>query len=590
MLHPLLLMIFGSKNILQSQQVDIPSALIEEIRFNSKGNSLASNQIRPTSKLHKKEVKFASRIPGSASDHNRFISKRNRSPRNETRFATRVINGIASNQRRLLCTKPGTAGRIVPIPEKPRNSPRPGWVAEVRPPSPPSPSKDYEEKAGLDPVPQDAPARLLVILDLNGTLLFRPNKTNPRRIIVRPGVPAFLDYLFRNHVVMVYSSARPENCAAMLDQIFRPDQKTVVAAVWARDKLGLTTAQYNVKVQVYKKLEPVWRDKNIQKRAGPSRVWDQTNTVLVDDTKLKALAQPHNLLQIPEFMSKEPKTIQARLDWWRNEELMVQSVQQKLEELKFQTDVSRLIRQWQTGARPAPGVVDETVDQKALQNLDGREASLTPAPSVSDRQVSVNPQQLDTPCASPLPNDQKDLPQYKPVGVEDDGVSSGDEGGMTLDDLEQDINRNLSISQNPAKQKLSQPRQTAGAASAAGYAATTDETQRRSESLAFQDVQTDPSRTIGDGSQSEPGIQSVAEEIPSCEEERPEGTNRKRADQKHPEPCSAGQTGTEGCEVGTLPRNQRRTAAPLVMMPSTMKEEISPGLKGAPMTPESLGP
>ena len=376
----------------------------------------------------------------------------------------------------------GFANRVVPKNDSTRSSPARDWIVDVKPPVAPTPTAQYKINANLDPALRDVPARLLVVLDLNGTLLVRPNRNRPKHIIVRPGVPAFLDYLFRNHVVMVYSSAKPENCTAMIQQFFRPDQRSVLAAMWARDKLGLTPTQYSSKVQVYKKLEPIWLDKDIQKRAGPGRVWDQRNTVLVDDSKLKALAQPHNLLQIPEFVKSEPKTVQARLDWWREEEAIVQSVQQKLEELKFQFDVSRLIRQWQAGTRQAPGVVDETVDHKALQKAEGRAPSPTPTPSISDREASTDPQQMETPGASPVPVHEEDLPQYKPMKVEDDDVSFVDDEGVTLDDLEKDINRNLSLNQHP---------QIDGAASAAGSAATTE---RRSESIASRDVSTDPSR------------------------------------------------------------------------------------------------
>lgn len=35
-------------------------------------------------------------------------------------------------------------------------------------------------------------------------------------------------------------------------------------------------------------------------------MWDQSNTVLIDDNALKASAQPHNLVQIPEFTKDIP--------------------------------------------------------------------------------------------------------------------------------------------------------------------------------------------------------------------------------------------------------------------------------------------
>ncbi|KIW71591.1 hypothetical protein, variant 1 [Phialophora macrospora] len=365
-----------------------------------------------------------------------------------------------------------------------RTSPQPsrGRVDEA-----PRPTREYKRKAALESETRNRPQKLLVILDLNGTLLVRPNKSRPKNIIVRPGIPTLLDYLFRNHVVMVYTSAKPQNCAAMIEKFFRPDQRAALAAVWARDRLGLTPEQYDNKVQVYKKLEPIWQDSAIQMKAEPGKRWDQSNTVLVDDSQIKALAQPHNLLQIPEFLNNEPKLgLQAKLDWRLDEEAIVQSVQQKLEELTWQVDVSRLIREWQTGKRHAPGVVDETVDQKALQNVEDRAPSSTPDPSIGERESSYQPQQLRTPRESAIPVSEIDQPQYKPVEVEsDDGVSCDDEGGTTLDDLQAQINGSLSLNQSlPTQKQNPNPNQlTAGAATDAGAVATIDGPQpsRRSE-------------------------------------------------------------------------------------------------------------
>ena len=366
------------------------------------------------------------------------------------------------------------------IPPAQRVSPAPNWNREVPGPAAPTPTKDYKRDADFEPVIRSKPQKLLVVLDLNGTLLVRPNKRKPQNIIVRPGVPALLDYLFRNHVVMIYSSTKPQNCAAIIEKFFLPDQRALLAAVWARDRLGLTQVQYDSKVQVYKKLEPIWQDQRIQSRAEPGRSWDHSNTVLVDDSQLKALAQPHNLLQIPEFLNNEPKDgIQAKLDWRRGEEAIVQSVQQKLEELKWQVSVSRLIREWQTGKRQAPGVVDESVDQNALQHGEGRAPSPSPAPSISDRESSYEPRQLQTPRDSPMSIVEEDIPQYEPVETKsDDGVSSGDEGGATLTGLESQINRNLSLHRISPDRNLDQTRQTAGAAMGVGAVATTNVTRQ----------------------------------------------------------------------------------------------------------------
>lgn len=167
------------------------------------------------------------------------------------------------------------------------------------------------------------------------------------------------------------------------------EQYDRLASIWARDKLDLTPAQYKDKVQVYKKLDKIWNTPEIQASffpAGRGR-WDQTNTILVDDSHLKALQEPHNLLQIPEFKIFDPKTARLKkkaLD--KREEQICQSLVMKLEVLMWQNDVSRLIWRWQTGQVDIPRAkgsnvfVDEKVDQREQARKDLEAAINMPTP------------------------------------------------------------------------------------------------------------------------------------------------------------------------------------------------------------------
>ena len=78
-------------------------------------------------------------------------------------------------------------------------------------------------------------------------------------------------------------------------------------------------------VQCYKNLERVWASK-----AGGNG-FDQRNTVLIDDSALKASAQPHNLLEIPEFTGQI------------TQQDVLGEVAGYLELLKVQEDVSKFI-------------------------------------------------------------------------------------------------------------------------------------------------------------------------------------------------------------------------------------------------------
>lgn len=244
--------------------------------------------------------------------------------------------------------------------------------------APPAPTATdlYLAQARLPLVRSATPKKLLVVLDLNGTLLVRPDRKDSRNLLIRPGVPELLDYLFDNHVVMVYSSARPENVQAMVSIVFRQEHTRNLKAMWGRDKLELTPAQYNDKVQVYKKLEKVWADEQIQASCVGGQRWSQANTILVDDNHLKASSQPHNLIQVAEFTKLGTLTKAQR----RKERGIVASIQAKLEELKWSHDVSRHILRWQTGAlepphsgqsSPLPTGADGPPGAQAWSNVDG---------------------------------------------------------------------------------------------------------------------------------------------------------------------------------------------------------------------------
>ncbi|KAK5098733.1 hypothetical protein LTS08_006111 [Lithohypha guttulata] len=249
--------------------------------------------------------------------------------------------------------------------------------SRTKSPEPPTTDPAYIAKASKEPILVDEPRKLLVVLDLNGTLLYRNRRAVGQKCYMRPGVAPFIDYLFDNHVVMIYTSAKPDSAASMVSQFLHPTYRNKLAALWARDKLDLTTSQYNNKVQVYKKLGKVWNDISIQTTAGPGHRWDQSNTVLIDDSKLKALAQPHNLLQVPEYDAtlnpEKGTTKEEQQHMFKSQQDLVQQLQSKLEVLKYQADVSRLIRRWQDGTIAVPSVpgqevsVEETVDQKDVQ-------------------------------------------------------------------------------------------------------------------------------------------------------------------------------------------------------------------------------
>jgi len=167
----------------------------------------------------------------------------------------------------------------------------------------PTPTSEYLSTASLPCKPLLVPQRLLLVLDLNGTLLFRHRAASSYR--PRASLKPFLNYCLTHHSVLIWSSATPTNVTGVCAQLFTPKQRRQLLGEWARDTLDLTSEEYCSKVQVYKRLDRIWEGRALQDShpdfASKGTRWNQANTLLVDDSPTKAQAQPYNLVEIPEF-------------------------------------------------------------------------------------------------------------------------------------------------------------------------------------------------------------------------------------------------------------------------------------------------
>ncbi|KAK0909025.1 hypothetical protein LTR91_016129 [Friedmanniomyces endolithicus] len=174
---------------------------------------------------------------------------------------------------------------------------------------------------------------LLVVLDLNGTLLHRAARGGSI-FTTRLRVPEFLHYLLANHKVLIWSSAQPANVEAMCKKLFTPEQRAKLVGIWARDKMRLSPQQYAQKVQCYKQLSWVWRDDDIAASCVHTDEWAQDNTVLIDDSVEKAATEPFNLIKMEAFEGTEEQL---------GKDVLGQVVEY-LEVLKGARDVSACIR------------------------------------------------------------------------------------------------------------------------------------------------------------------------------------------------------------------------------------------------------
>jgi len=205
----------------------------------------------------------------------------------------------------------------------------------------PQPEAAYILQASRNPTRVSSPQSLLLVLDLNGTLVYR--KTPSINFTPRPFLSNFLDYCMTNHSVFIWSSARPENVNRICGTIFTASQRPHVVSEWGRDTLELSKREYYEDVQVYKRLDRIWNNETIQVKhpqyAQGGR-WSQSNTVLIDDSMYKAAKQPYSHLEIPEYLgpAKSKQTGQDKDD-------VLGQVVAFLEEARRSDDVSRFIKQ-----------------------------------------------------------------------------------------------------------------------------------------------------------------------------------------------------------------------------------------------------
>lgn len=175
----------------------------------------------------------------------------------------------------------------------------------------PNATPEYFDRSFPRPMGLPASRRILVIMDLNGTLLYRPSKKRPFHFVERPHAKRFMQYCLDNFYVAVWSSARPRNVNNMVSQLLTPDQVQKCLVIWARDRFGLTDEDYDSRVQCYKRLSTIWDNASVQ-ASHPDAIhggrWDQTNTVLVDDSVEKGRSEPHNILVLPEFEGLDKET------------------------------------------------------------------------------------------------------------------------------------------------------------------------------------------------------------------------------------------------------------------------------------------
>ncbi|KAG0355330.1 hypothetical protein BG005_005764 [Podila minutissima] len=188
-----------------------------------------------------------------------------------------------------------------------------------------------------------APRKMLVILDLNGTLFFRNKRLSGKPTIVnRPFLLEFMRLLFTHFHVMVWSSSRRTSVDAMLNRI--PKDFGTMDRIWSREHFDLHEVDFHRKVLTLKDMEKVWEEIEMEKEwASPKQLkkyaedFDQTNTILIDDSTHKSQLQPYNCIPIADFDFERAES---------GADIELLKVWQYLELASMQSNVSNFMREF----------------------------------------------------------------------------------------------------------------------------------------------------------------------------------------------------------------------------------------------------
>ena len=256
------------------------------------------------------------------------------SPKKRYNLRSRELYAPQGKEHKTQRPSPPKLGRSVKIEYSAKSA-----STGVAPLSGPNATPEYLSIAELLPQLAPRPQRLLLVLDLNGTLIHRQRASS--KYSPRPSLQPFLDYCFANHSVMIWSSATPSNVSAVCAQIFSLARRRELLGEWGRDTLDLSNVEYYEKTQVYKRLDRIWDNvalRNSHPDAERGVRWGQANTLLLDDSVLKAQAQPYNLVKVPEF------TRPGRCDQQEESQEVLGQVVAYLEEARRYENVSAFVR------------------------------------------------------------------------------------------------------------------------------------------------------------------------------------------------------------------------------------------------------
>lgn len=157
----------------------------------------------------------------------------------------------------------------------------------------------------LETIKFEKSVKKLVILDLNKVLIYKEylgkEKTCPETAAylapfvyyTRPHMKSFLEFMFENFNVAVWSSSKRKDLEKIVSEIFTKEQKSQLVFLWGQEKCEAVehsdSLLKGVKSLYMKNLSRVWEE---------FPEYDVENTIIVDDSKIKTDDEVNKVFQV----------------------------------------------------------------------------------------------------------------------------------------------------------------------------------------------------------------------------------------------------------------------------------------------------
>jgi hypothetical protein len=139
----------------------------------------------------------------------------------------------------------------------------------------------YRKAAMMLSMKTKKPCRKLVVLELDLTFIFLD-----RKLLLRPHFGEFLDFLFENFYVMIWSFTSPDTLKDRVESVIPYKYRKHLLAVW----------DYRLGHAGIKDLRVVWHGLRT------NGLWDQSNTVIIESMSSTTVLQPYNAIHLPAFI------------------------------------------------------------------------------------------------------------------------------------------------------------------------------------------------------------------------------------------------------------------------------------------------